>query len=111
MIKNWTQELFGTRKPIIAMCHLLALPGEGRMMIALPCENAIELHGLDGSLVATYPVRAKDPAKAFEGQISAETVEPSAMGHRSAVERLVRQWRTGEPDLPAYEDEDEEPAR
>lgn len=28
MIKYWTEELFGTRKPIIAMCHLMALPGD-----------------------------------------------------------------------------------
>lgn len=24
----WTEEIFGTRKPIIAMCHLMALPGD-----------------------------------------------------------------------------------
>jgi membrane complex biogenesis BtpA family protein len=28
MDKCWTQELFGTCKPIIAMCHLMALPGD-----------------------------------------------------------------------------------
>ena len=28
MIKNWTLELFGTSKPIIAMCHFMALPGD-----------------------------------------------------------------------------------
>ena len=28
MVKNWTQDLFGVRKPIIAMCHLMALPGD-----------------------------------------------------------------------------------
>lgn len=28
METNWTKELFGTNKPIIAMCHLLALPGD-----------------------------------------------------------------------------------
>ncbi len=28
MSKCWTLELFGTRKPIIAMCHLMALPGD-----------------------------------------------------------------------------------
>ena len=25
---NWLQDLFGIRKPIIAMCHLEALPGD-----------------------------------------------------------------------------------
>jgi uncharacterized protein len=25
---NWTEDLFGVKKPIIAMCHLLALPGD-----------------------------------------------------------------------------------
>ena len=24
----WTEELFGVKKPIIAMCHLGALPGD-----------------------------------------------------------------------------------
>ena len=24
----WTEEIFGTKKPIIAMCHLSALPGD-----------------------------------------------------------------------------------
>lgn len=28
MAKPWTEELFGTKKPIIAMCHLDALPGD-----------------------------------------------------------------------------------
>ncbi|HHY87738.1 MAG TPA: BtpA/SgcQ family protein [Chloroflexi bacterium] len=28
MNKYWTQDLFGTCKPIIAMCHLMALPGD-----------------------------------------------------------------------------------
>jgi membrane complex biogenesis BtpA family protein len=28
MTTNWTQELFGTCKPIIAMCHLMPLPGD-----------------------------------------------------------------------------------
>ncbi len=28
MTEKWTQELFGTDKPIIAMCHLLPLPGD-----------------------------------------------------------------------------------
>ncbi|MGI6079260.1 MAG: BtpA/SgcQ family protein, partial [Fastidiosipilaceae bacterium] len=25
---SWTKEVLGTEKPIIAMCHLLALPGD-----------------------------------------------------------------------------------
>ncbi|MFO7781909.1 MAG: BtpA/SgcQ family protein, partial [Spirochaetia bacterium] len=28
MARLWTEELFGTKKPIIAMCHLDALPGD-----------------------------------------------------------------------------------
>jgi membrane complex biogenesis BtpA family protein len=28
MSKYWTEQLFGTCKPIIAMCHLMALPGD-----------------------------------------------------------------------------------
>ncbi len=28
MSEHWTQELFQTQKPIIAMCHLMALPGD-----------------------------------------------------------------------------------
>jgi uncharacterized protein len=28
MMNNWVQELFGVQKPIIAMCHLNALPGD-----------------------------------------------------------------------------------
>ena len=28
MNQYWTKELFGTDKPIIAMCHLQALPGD-----------------------------------------------------------------------------------
>ena len=28
MTKYWTENIFGTRKPIIAMCHLNALPGD-----------------------------------------------------------------------------------
>ena len=28
MTKQWTEEIFGTTKPIIAMCHLMALPGD-----------------------------------------------------------------------------------
>lgn len=27
-MKNWLEDVFGVRKPIIAMCHLLALPGD-----------------------------------------------------------------------------------
>jgi uncharacterized protein len=30
MTTYWTEQLFGTRKPIIAMCHLNALPGDPR---------------------------------------------------------------------------------
>jgi membrane complex biogenesis BtpA family protein len=28
MSKYWTEEIFGTEKPIIAMCHFSALPGD-----------------------------------------------------------------------------------
>lgn len=28
MSKNWTEEVLGSKKPIIAMCHLLAFPGD-----------------------------------------------------------------------------------
>jgi membrane complex biogenesis BtpA family protein len=28
MSSNWTEDLFGTKKPIIAMCHFSALPGD-----------------------------------------------------------------------------------
>jgi uncharacterized protein len=28
MNKSWLNELFGTNKPIIAMCHFKALPGD-----------------------------------------------------------------------------------
>ena len=28
MTKLWTEEIFGTKKPIIAMCHLNPLPGD-----------------------------------------------------------------------------------
>lgn len=28
MTKYWTEEVFGIKKPIIAMCHLMALPGD-----------------------------------------------------------------------------------
>ena len=30
MKKYWIEEMFGCRKPIIAMCHLNALPGDPR---------------------------------------------------------------------------------
>ena len=29
MSMNWIKETFGTEKPIIAMCHFAALPGDG----------------------------------------------------------------------------------
>ena len=28
MTKFWTEDVLGTKKPIIAMCHLNALPGD-----------------------------------------------------------------------------------
>ena len=28
MNNYWTEEIFGTKKPVIAMCHLAALPGD-----------------------------------------------------------------------------------
>jgi len=30
MSRYWTEDIFGTKKPIIAMCHLMALPGDPR---------------------------------------------------------------------------------
>jgi membrane complex biogenesis BtpA family protein len=27
-MKNWTEQLFGVKKPVIAMCHLRAMPGD-----------------------------------------------------------------------------------
>jgi hypothetical protein len=39
---NWTRDIFGTTKPIIAMCHLLALPGDPRYNPALGMKHVIE---------------------------------------------------------------------
>ncbi len=38
----WTEELFGTRKPIIAMCHLDALPGDPGYDVGRGMEHVVE---------------------------------------------------------------------
>ncbi len=47
MIKYWTEELFGTCKPIIAMCHLMALPGDPDYNKSLGMEPVISRARLD----------------------------------------------------------------
>ena len=57
-MNNWTEDIFGVKKPVIAMCHLGALPGDpyydkGRGMaevIALARKdlNALQQGGVDG---------------------------------------------------------------
>jgi membrane complex biogenesis BtpA family protein len=58
MNKYWTEELFGTKKPIIAMCHLQALPGDPeydraggmRKVVDLACRDLLALQ--DGGVDA-----------------------------------------------------------
>lgn len=57
-MNNWLEELFGVKKPIIAMCHLQPLPGdpyydkEGGMAKVLDCArrdlHALQNGGVDG---------------------------------------------------------------
>lgn len=42
MTNFWTEEIFGTRKPIIAMCHLSALPGDPYYDDKLGMKDVIE---------------------------------------------------------------------
>jgi hypothetical protein len=42
MTNFWTEEIFGTRKPIIAMCHLSALPGDPYYDVKLGMKDVIE---------------------------------------------------------------------
>lgn len=58
MSETWTKEIFGTSKPIIAMCHLQALPGDPEYDKACGMKHVVErarqdLHALqDGGVDA-----------------------------------------------------------
>ena len=43
MTQNWTKDLFGTDKWIVAMCHLAALPGDPGFDEASGIERVVEL--------------------------------------------------------------------
>ena len=82
---------------------VLVVEREGRALLALPREKAVELHALDGSLVASYPVHEKPPDKEDRYSTSSfytTTVEPSSLGGRDAVERSVQRLIRYEPELP-----------
>lgn len=75
-MNNWLEELFGVKKPIIAMCHLQPLPGdpyydkEGGMAKVLDCArrdlHALQNGGVDGVMFSNefslpyLPSRAGD---------------------------------------------------
>ncbi len=47
MARLWTEELFGTKKPIIAMCHLDALPGDPGYDTRGGMEHVVEAARID----------------------------------------------------------------
>ena len=81
--------------------YVLAAPREGRMLLALPCQNAIELRTLDGSLVASYPIGPQAASKILYGAaFAAHTVDPPERGRPDAIEQFVRRWVEFVPELP-----------
>ena len=81
MNMTWTKEMFGVEKPIIALLHLQALPGdplyggdmEGVYRQALEDLNGLQDGGVDGVLIANE--------FSLPYQINADPVTIGAMGY------------------------------
>jgi hypothetical protein len=82
--------------------HVLTVPRDGRMLLALPCENTLELRTADGVLVAGYPIGRDAPTRVAYGvPFRAGGVEPPQIGSRGALEGWVSRIIELEPELPA----------
>lgn len=74
--------------------YVLVVPHEGTLALSLPFENALEMRGLDGTTLMTYPYV---PGR---GRFVAKKVTPSAIACPEAVEYRVEQYLYAEPALP-----------
>ena len=76
----WTHEMFGVEKPIIALLHLDALPGDpgycGSMDTVLDHARqdliALQNGGVDGILFANEPTPGAMPLNVAVGQLNME---------------------------------------
>lgn len=78
------------RASMPAYPHVLAAPYEGRVVLALPRENAIELRSADGELVGSYPLTAASPLDATQpSPFEVVPIEPPQAGRAGALEFRV----------------------
>lgn len=79
--------------------HVLVVDNGKSLLLALPCEKALELRALDGSLIASYAMGRDTPHRVSYGSpFNAWTVYPPRIGNAQAVERRVSEFIDFEPE-------------
>lgn len=79
--------------------HVIVIDKGKALLLALPCEKALELRALDGSLVASYAMGRDTPHRVSYGSpFSAWTVYPPRIGNAQAIERSVSEFIDFEPE-------------
>lgn len=83
--------------------HVIVLPKDGRMLLALPLEKSMELRGLDGLLVDSFPTVEESLDKShFRGSMEQDTIEPSEISAPGALEQGIWQFLRAGVELPDY---------
>lgn len=81
--------------------YVLAVPYEGRTLLALPCFNRLELRSLDGELVAEFPIlQQARAADSLSTPFSAWAINPPQAGPSGALEFRVSTFADAAPELP-----------
>jgi len=81
--------------------YVMALEREDGVVLALPCEEALELRTTDGQLAASYPVDASaEHTVSYGSPFAAWSVSPPQIGPPTALEMEVSRHLEFEPDWP-----------
>lgn len=80
--------------------HAIAVPKDGRMLLALPLERSMELRGLDGSLVETFSAIEEPSDEDARNSMWQNTVEPSEIAAPGALEQSIWQFLRSDVGLP-----------
>ena len=81
--------------------YVMALEREDGVLLALPCEDALELRAADGKLVARHPVDASaEHPVSYGSPFAAWDVDPPQIGPPTALEVEVSRHLEFEPDWP-----------
>lgn len=81
--------------------YVLAVKAEGRVLLALPCENTFELRDPGGALVSSFPIGPDAPHRVSYGTpLQSRAITPPEAGGPGALEVDVSRILGVKPELP-----------